>query len=365
MSGTDGEGCRLRVAGGERRKTEKNGAACASLAVKHHEFAPSKLERIEGCPASWKMCRDFHPESGKDATRGSLLHEAIHNDKVLAGLSEQDQNLVMSLRNEYIEPFKSKGFKIFHELPVVIRDEDGSELTAGTLDALILSPDETQGSLIDFKFGIYEVTEAKENPQILAYCAGAFQQFPKLQTVFALIVQPVFGIGNYDKQAKIGRDELPAILKRIRQAEEAAKNADLQDLSIYHATASNCRYCNKFACPKYREWMRTNMEIVGVSEMPQEVEDMTVEYADRVKLAGKAIQAEMKSVLELADKVILDCGGSENYRVCSGKVTKKTDWKGLCAKHEITAEEIAEFTTESVGFPYLTARTRKNSKMLN
>lgn len=330
----------------------------------HHTFSPSKLERIENCPPSWKLCRDFRQEDGNDAARGTLLHRAFHDDAVLAELSEADRKLIGELRGEYVELFLKRGMKVHYELFVTVRDEDGRELTGGTLDILVLSQDETVAQVIDLKFGGYEVTEAKENLQMIAYVAGVFQKFQKVKTCFSLIAQPVFGIGNYDRQAKTERGELPAMLDRIRRAEEAAEKADPADLSLYRPTAGNCRYCNKLACPQYRKWMRTNMEIIGVEELPREVAEMTVDYADRVKCAGKAIVEEMKGMIDLADRVILDNGGSANYRVCAGRNTRKIDWKELCRKHGITDEEIAEFTTESVGNPYLTTRMRKNNRLL-
>ena len=111
--------------------------------------------------------------------------------------------------------------------------------------------------------------------------------------------------------------------------------------------------------------MTGNMELFGVSELPDEVAEMTLDYADRVKCASKAIAAEIKPLTELADKVIKTCGGSANFRLCEGRISKKTDWKALCRKHGISEEDIAEFTSESHGEPYLMSRMRKSGKQLN
>ena len=333
--------------------------------TRHHEFSPSKLERIENCPPSWKICQNFTGVDGVDAVRGTLMHRAFYDDDALAELSDADKNVILEIRTEHLKPFQKTGIEHYHELYVEVKDDDGTILTAGTADYILISPDGELASLIDFKFGNYEVTPADINPQIWGYAAGVFQKFPQLKTVFALIVQPVYGIGDYEKQAEFKRERLPEIINRIKTIRQKAQTADISDMSQYSCSADNCRYCNKRGCPRYREWMTVNIELFGVSQLPDEVAEMTLDYADRVKCASKAIAAEIKPLTELADKVIKTCGGSANFRLCEGRISKKTDWKALCRKHGISEEDIAEFTSESHGEPYLMSRMRKSGKLLN
>ena len=332
----------------------------------HHSFAPSSLERIENCPPSWEICKNMvRDDSGKDASRGDTMHRAFYDDAALAELSEKDKEIVLSLRHEHIEPYPAeKGFKHFHELFVEIKDEDNAILTHGTLDYLIISANEKVGSLIDLKFGSYEVTPAADNPQIWAYAIGVFQMFPKLEQLFALIAQPVFGIGNFDQQAVFKRSDLPKLIARIKQIEDNAEKADTANFSHYHPSASDCRYCNKMQCPVHRNWMIENMQVMGLTEhdLPKDVVEMTVEYADRVKLAEKAIKDQIAPLSNMATLAIKNFGGSEHWRVCNGKVSKTINWKALCEKYNITDDEIAEFTTEKIGDAYVTARTRKSKK---
>ena len=333
---------------------------------KHHSFAPSSLERIENCPPSWEICKNMlRDDSGKDASRGDLMHRAFYDDNALGELSDKDKETVLALRKEHIEPYPTeKGIKHFHELFVEIKDEDGAILTHGTLDYLIISADEKIGSLIDLKFGSYEVTPAGVNPQIWAYVIGVFQKFPSLEQLFALIAQPVFGIGNFDQQAVFKRSDLPNLIARIKQIEDNAEKADSANFSEYHPSTSDCRYCNKMQCPVHRNWMIENMRVMGLTEhdLPKDVVDMTVEYADRVKLAEKAIKDQMTPLSDIATLTIKNFGGSEHWRVCQGKVSKTINWKAICEKHNISDDEIAEFTTEKTGEPYVTARTRKSTK---
>lgn len=110
--------------------------------------------------------------------------------------------------------------------------------------------------------------------------------------------------------------------------------------------------------------MIENMQLMGLTEhdLPKDVVDMTVEYADRVKLAEKAIKDQMTPLSNMAAVVIKNYGGSEHWRVCNGKVSKTTNWKALCEKYNISDDDIAEFTSEKIGEPYVTARTRKSTK---
>lgn len=334
--------------------------------MKHHEFSPSKLERIENCPASWKVCSGWHGAENADSNRGNVLHEAFYNDEVFGKLSGSDHELIENLRNEYVNRYIGNGFKHFHEMFVEIQKNDGELLTSGTVDYFILSPDETIGSLIDLKFGNYEVTEACNNIQIQTYVVGVFQKFPKLEKVYALIVQPAYGLGEYSKQALFTRDNLSGILERIEKAEIAAKNADIENVEYYSCTPSNCRYCNKDKCAVYRQKMEQNFQILSVEENKLSVpeKEMTIEYADRLLVAAKEISDILKDRTEDAKKLILANGGSENYRVQKGKVTCKTDWKGIAEKLNAKPEMIEEYTTTSIGEPYLVIRMRKKAEKI-
>lgn len=329
--------------------------------MKHHEFSPSKLERIENCPSSWKVCKNWQGKENADSDRGNILHEAFYNDEVFKTLSGADADMIGKLREEYVNRYIGNGFKHYNEMFVEIRKENGELLTSGTVDYFILSPNEEIGSMIDLKFGNYEVTEAAENIQVFSYVAGLFQKFPKLKKVYALIVQPVYGVGEYSKQAEFTRENVKGILNRIETIQRKAKDADLEDESCYGCSPSNCRYCNKAGCFVYRNKMEQNFQLLSVdgAELSLHEKEMTIEYADRMLVAAKEIIEIVKSKTELAKSVILKNGGSENYRIQKGKTTAKTDWESIARKFEVTPEMIDEHTTVTIGEPYPVIRTRK------
>ena len=327
---------------------------------KHHEFSPSKLDRLASCPWSYCNCRGWAGEEGDDASRGTLLHRAIYDDAAYANLSGKEQGMIDFIRDEHIRPYA--GMKMYHELFVQLFDAENRLLTEGTADCLILSPDGTKASLKDWKFGSYEVAPAAENMQVKAYVCGVFQKFPKLTTVYAMIVQPVYGSTDYDTQCEFRREQLPELLAEIAAIIDRAKIATEADAN---STAENCRYCNKLHCRAFREKMEANFEIMAIrpEELTVEEQEMTLDYADRLVCAEKEIRDAMKRRTDIARKLILAAGGSANFRVQSGRVTKTTAWRKLARDKQISDDEIAAYTTETTGEPYLMPRMRRPKQL--
>lgn len=323
----------------------------------HHDFSPSKLDRIESCPYSWRNCLNWKSEDGKDAQRGANLHSAIYDDAELAKCSDSEKSMIEFIRKEHIQPYVEAGLERYVELQVFVT-LDECVLTYGYIDDLTISKNGKIANLKDWKFGSYEVEEAKDNKQIWAYVCGVFQKFPNVEKVYATIVQPIYGAADYDKQACFERKDLCYLLCRINEIIEKAKIATVDDAN---ATADNCRYCNKLNCPVFKAKMGYNFFLLAVNpESLSEVEQETaIEYADRLLVAEKEIKDILKTKTAAAKKAIIAAGGSENFRVQAGRVTKKTDWKLLAEKFGITDEDIAEATEESVDEPCLMPRMRK------
>ena len=325
----------------------------------HHEFSPSKMERIANCPWSWRNCKDWKSEDSKDSAHGTLLHRAVYDDEVFDKLSGKDHETIALIRREHVEPFS--GLEHYHELHVDVRDSAGSVLTEGTLDYLVISPDGKIANLKDWKFGGYEVEKAASNPQLRAYAAGVFQRFPKLEKIFVMVVQPMYNMDDYDSQAEFTRDVLPAFVSEIENVISKAKSATESDAS---PSAENCRYCNREHCAPFRRKMEANFAVMEISPetLSEKEKIMTVEYADRLVTAEKEIKSIMELKTKPARKCILEHGGSENYRVAEGRITSKTDWKALCSDLGISEEVISRYSESKQGEPYITARMRKKQK---
>ena len=235
-------------------------------------------------------------------------------------------------------------------------------LSEGTLDYLVISADGESASVKDWKFGSYEVAPAAENPQIKGYVCGVFHKFPKVKVVYAMIVQPVYGSTDYEHQAVFTRDQYPELLQEVSGIIERAKNAT-EDTAA--PSAANCRYCNKMACKTFRARMDRNFEVFAID--PEQLSavdtEMTLDFADRLLCARREIESMMDAKTDTAKKMILANGGSANFRVQAGRISKRTNWQSLAEKYDIPQAEIDAVTVCTEGEPYLMPRMRRKPKL--
>ena len=325
----------------------------------HHSFSPSQLARIEGCPMSWKMCKNMFRESSSDADHGTMLHKAIWDDETYDSLTGTDREMIESIRAK-IEDYKKRGCKIYHEHKVTVRNFKGEVLTEGTLDILVVF--RTLAQVIDCKFGANPVIIPKENPQTQTYVLGVFQEFPEIDTVISSIWQPTLPEDFYeDYQFTNNKNTLEYFINRIESIIKHAIDAQEDDEKSYGMSVENCRYCNKYICPKYKAWMMRNLEMVGAKdvEIPTDVKNLTVDFADKFKIAWKSISEQAETVIKMCDKAILDAGESANYKVCNGKTMKKTDWKAFCFDNKISPEVLAPYEKITTSAPYVALKVRR------
>ncbi len=199
----------------------------------HARFGPSSLHYRELCP-HWKN----ESSEGKDmsaADLGTKLHLATEIEDI-SGLSEDEAQLV-TLCVDYLNHLKSKrpGAKHLREVRLEVLDQ------FGTADGLIIDGD--YAGLVDWKYGFRRVEEAETNPQMWAYCLGAFDQFPELETITVHIPMPRLGIisrHTFTRKADYGRIKL-----RIFTIIERAKNP-----TEHNPSPEACEFCgNRASCP--------------------------------------------------------------------------------------------------------------------
>ncbi|MEG1925854.1 MAG: DUF2800 domain-containing protein [Ruthenibacterium sp.] len=329
----------------------------------HHEFAPSSLERLESCPWSYKNCQNYIQPEGRDAQRGTLLHQAIYDDAIFNQLGFVEQEIITEIRQVHILPWAKRGLEIFHELKVQVFSKNNILLTDGTLDLLVLNKSLTMASLKDWKFGNYEVAPADINRQIQAYVCGVFQQFPSVKVIYALPVQPAYGIANFDQQVEYKREEMPRLLLEIAEIIEHCKVATPVEAN---PTSANCRYCNQNHCVAFQNKMLSNFELMQLDSeiLSDDEKEMTLDYADRLLCAEKAITKQMKLKTDRAKELIVAHGGSANFRVASGRITQTTNWRKLAIDYKITATDIERETTITESSPYLMPIMRRRNKFI-
>ncbi len=171
--------------------------------MEHSNYSPSRLSRIIKCPGSVGlidalMISNTVPksESSSYAEHGTMLHEITeksHTDKsVLKSLDVDDKFLVTECLDYLKILCKSKGhmnYLVMSESRVSL-DKWGIPDVWGTLDYQVLDPIKRHIDVIDWKFGAGVIVYAKENPQLLAYAAGAIEWPTTIQTVTLHVVQP-------------------------------------------------------------------------------------------------------------------------------------------------------------------------------
>ena len=174
--------------------------------MEHSNYSPSRLSRIIKCPGSVGLIDSLEIANviafSKDApvssyaAHGTMLHEILeksHKDKyVLNGLDVDDRFLITECLDYLAFLYKSFGhtnYLIMSESRVSL-DKWGIPDVWGTLDYRILDPIKRHIDIIDWKFGAGVPVYAKENPQLLAYAAGAVGWPTTIQSVTLHIVQP-------------------------------------------------------------------------------------------------------------------------------------------------------------------------------
>jgi hypothetical protein len=125
--------------------------------------------------------------------------------------------------------------------------------TAGYLDFGIISANETEGEIIDYKFGNNAVEEASNNAQGIGYALGLRKKFPKLKKITVIFIMPHL---DYVTQHTFTVPDFGMMYLRVvtivRRAIEAHKRPD--DFSMATPNTSSCLFCGLVGkCPKVTE----------------------------------------------------------------------------------------------------------------
>ena len=206
----------------------------------HHEYGPSKLENFD--PKSGG-CAAFMPdkETNEKAEFGTLKHTATSTRdlSILGGDANAEAEVTRVI--DFIEGFKEAYPDVHSELTLK------TEKIFGTLDHLGLNAKQTQGVIIDAKFGAWSVTTARNNLQGWAYVLLAFNNFPTLKRIKVVFYAAKTGLHT---EHTFWRHRLPAMEKRIYGIiESASRVKEIPMPGDYTPDAINCSYCIRLNCP--------------------------------------------------------------------------------------------------------------------
>lgn len=193
----------------------------------HHKQGMSALNYLAAC--SGFESRSSTSEAAEDGTRlhdlmesvtrlalaqGKLMQECLPLVMQGATTSEEEESYLRYCCKEvdYWYWLRKKAEKIFVERRIYIRHADRRVLNFGRCD-LFLGRDESGGVLIDYKFGRHAVPAAANNWQGKGYATGLFQEFPLLQKIVVIFIQPRL---QYTTRHVFNRKELPTMFEDIK-----------------------------------------------------------------------------------------------------------------------------------------------------
>jgi len=223
---------------------------------KHSNYSPSRLSRIIDCPGSVELIENLmqtsvlkEAEPSVDAAHGTNLHKVMekfylgpgsHNIKALDGLEVDDKALVEDAA-EYVDMvykgIRHSNYIVGSELQVDLSSWGVPDVW-GTLDYMIHDPIHRHVDIMDWKFGAGVTVYAKENPQLLAYAAGAIKWPTTIQSITLHVVQPAIDHYNtWDLSIHQLFDWVHGILA------VALNKCHSDGIDKFNPGVSQCRWC--------------------------------------------------------------------------------------------------------------------------
>lgn len=221
----------------------------------HHIFSPSQLNSLEACP-----CYQGAQNDNQAAFFGTLQHTATESLTDDPRLSDGQAFAVAEcVAFGEREASAYPNCRILRELYLPIDDEvyvvevNGKNqlvetTTGGYADFVIISEDETEAIILDWKYGRNMVVGAKENLQGLAYLLGVYRLFPTLKKISVKFVLPhIDQVSAHTFAAEDFADlmlRVKVVVNRARAAREA------KDFSMARPNIGSCMWCaNIGKCP--------------------------------------------------------------------------------------------------------------------
>jgi hypothetical protein len=297
----------------------------------HHPYSPSSLQSREACPKFQNR-----NSTNEAAVFGTIQHDAVERGQDDSRLSDDRASAVadcMIFCDERASHYpggtilKEAYLPIDEEVIVItvksierfdIVTEDGQVCpgfrqgetkhhvfegtTAGFLDFAVISADETEADIVDYKFGRNAVTSAEDNLQGIAYMLGLKKRFPKLRKCRVSFIQP-----HIDEMSEhtFGLSDTSEFYLRIRVVvgRSIAAAANPHDFSSARPNVGTCLFCALVGkCTKVGDLMLklgqkykplaipANVNPTTLSD-PKDV-DMGIRLADVVKVWAEAFRRQ-------------------------------------------------------------------------
>jgi len=267
----------------------------------HAFFSPSRLERILACSASIPLEEALGLPPQKPsvyAQHGTHLH-GVTDHVTTKGievlprfeLDIADKTLVLDCV-DYLETLiKSLGhtnYRVQSESRVTLRPW-GLEMVWGTLDKSISDNVKRHMHIIDWKFGSGVPVFLEDNPQLLAYAAGAVGWPTLYSEVTMHVVQPA--LDSYQSKTINIHD----LFDWVHTVLAPGINKAMKGGGVFNPGEVQCRWCpNVGNCDAYDAWI--NAQASRLFELhallPENVTPETIkEFLDKAPAVEQAIKA--------------------------------------------------------------------------
>lgn len=263
--------------------------------AEHHLYSPSAAHRYWNCPGSVFTLPGAKTETDSVyAAEGTAAH--AHLEACLLGLEEPEAPWAR-MYLDYVDSLSYPDTIAHTEERLTIPIEPGLELY-GTADRLHYSPSRKRLDIIDYKHGTGVLVEARDNPQLTLYAAGAVHLYPDAETIFVHVVQPRYeALPDKIRSWEVTHGDI----NRAKAATAwAARNPSLL------APGSWCKWCpNTPVCPAliWQADQALRQHAAGVKNLDA---DELAEWMDKLaalKEFQAAVTDETRARLELGAEV--------------------------------------------------------------
>lgn len=302
----------------------------------HALLSASSSHRWIACPPSAQLNAKAPDKPSEYAQEGTDAHELcqykvedylgmdVKNPvENLTYYNAEMENCADSYRDYVAESIE--GAKAYCKDPLVMVEKrvDFTQYVPegfGTCDCLIAADNTLH--IIDFKYGVGVLVEAKNNPQMMLYALGALSIFDgiyDIENISMTIFQPR---REHISTANITKD---ALITWAEGVLKPAATAAMKGIGEFYA-GDHCRFCKvKATCRKRAEY---NMAMAKYDfAMPNTLEDEEISI---ILSRAEDLTSWVADVKEYALQKALDGHQWEGYKLVEGHATRKyTDEKAI------------------------------------
>lgn len=272
----------------------------------HAKRSPSSL-------GSYAVCPHYAPDNDRPphpiTVEGTAIHEAIEK-KDFGGLSADAKQIAL-VGVQYWDNLLAtrKDWRQYVEIRI-----DIPHMGYGHADLVLLSPDETQGVLVDWKTGYNTQAAVENNIQQRAYASGLFRRFTKMQTLEIHVVYVRLMEADI---SNVTREDCAQIELELIAIDRKAEEAESGAISVHNPDPHVCTYCvkagvcpalSKIALPVAQAYAKARPEALMVPEAydPALLSDPTV--VSRALVVADIMERWAESVRKHALDLRLESG---------------------------------------------------------